>query len=232
MLRVHLQTSFHSTDSSFDLTFAVRIRVKITGCSPESISVHRGIAPRILNLGIGWKWAVSFTLWPPHPEEREQFSFNRMLDVPQSQRSLLTLYSERDWFQSWICFTSSYYVSLSEGFGFHCLLRSGILTEVCHSFSHSIRENVLFDDIVGYWEYAASMSNGLLGRLMNDSCMDWWMTQLGGMILTWGNRSILKKTYPSVSVSPHKSHMKWLVTNPGLRSERGCSLMVESVDAV
>lgn len=89
--------SFHSTDSSFDLAFAVRIsvRVKITGWSLESIWVSRGIAPRIFNFGIGWKWAVSFTFWPPHPEGRDhRFSSIRRLDVPQSQRSLLTLSSE------------------------------------------------------------------------------------------------------------------------------------------
>jgi hypothetical protein len=124
--------------------------------------VNRGIAPCILNLGIGWKWAVSFTFRLPHPEGRDhRFSFNplnaelnpicyllallgahhffhvsrirvnRRLDVPQSQRSLLTLYSEYDWLQSWI-----YFNVVSIMYRFPKVLGSNVCSEIRYEIYH------------------------------------------------------------------------------------------------
>jgi hypothetical protein len=44
------------------------------------------IAPRILDLGTGWRWVVSFTPRPLHPQEKSPwYPLDRKLGWPQSQ---------------------------------------------------------------------------------------------------------------------------------------------------
>ena len=51
----------------------------------EGILVSRGIVPLGLNLDIGWRWVVSFTLWPLYLRERMPVPLNRRLCGLQSR---------------------------------------------------------------------------------------------------------------------------------------------------
>jgi len=71
----------------------------------EDVSGSGGIAPRILNLCNGWKWVVSFKLWPLYPRcKSHRYPLERRLGRAQNrnwrsgeEKKILIIASAGNW---------------------------------------------------------------------------------------------------------------------------------------